>query len=338
MARSSTESPGCLAGVNLPVLRDAYAHDLAPNPRLPAWGCDFTPTWAFRYLALCRSLGMGAVRIWLCEGGEGVRVDARGLVESVRPELLDAIAVLQDGAALLGLRLYWTLLDGNAWRREGDRLTGQVAADPDAAARFAERVAAPIARALRPELTFALEIYNEPESLSAEVHGADGLPWETIVASIATVRGVLHQAIPGVPITCGTQAVFLPGLLAGVAPGRELETAPVDAIDLHVYHPDGGLPSREDLPVGIGALPLWAGECGLSHRGAPDRPGVLIHYLYNARALGYRAVFLWKLEGDQHLVRREPVAGAGEGTEAFSVTALGAEVRDLLTREWGARS
>jgi hypothetical protein len=149
---------------------------------------------------------------------------------------------------------------------------------------------------------------------------------------------VLHEALPGVPVTAGTQAVFLPGLLAGVEPGREVETAPVDAVDLHVYHPDGGLPSREDLPVGIGELPLLAGECGLSHRGAPDRSSYLIHYLYNARALGYRAAFLWKLEGAEHLVRREQVAGAAEGTEAFSVTALGAEVRDLLTREWGARS
>lgn len=328
---------GCLAGVNLPVLRDAYTHDLAPNPRLPDWSCDFSPTWAFRYLALCRSLGLDAVRIWLCEGGEGVRTDRQGRADGVMPELLDAVAAVQDGASLLDLRLYWTLLDGNAWRREGDALTGQVAADLDAATRFAERVAAPIARALRPELTFALEVFNEPESLSAEVHGPDGLPWETIAASITAIRGVLHQALPGVPITCGTQAVFLPGLLAGLEPGREAETAPVDAIDLHVYHPDGGLPPREDLPVDIGELPLWAGECGLSHRGAPDSSGYLIHYLYNARALGYRAAFLWKLEGDQHLVRREQVADAGEGTEAFAVTALGAAVRDLLTREWGAR-
>jgi hypothetical protein len=252
----------------------------------------------------------------------------------VLPELIDAVEAVQDGARLLGLRLAWSLLDGNAWRRNGDALTGLVAADRGEALRFAERVAAPIAGALDPELTFALEVFNEPESLSAEVHGEAGLPWETIVASIKAVRSVLHQAIPGVPVTCGTQAVFLPGLLAGVGPGRE-EEAPVDAVDLHVYHPDGGLPARADLPVDIGRLPLWAGECGLSHRGAPGESGYLTHYLYNARALGYRAVFLWKLEGDQHLVRREQVEGAPEGTEVFSVTGLGAGVRDLLRREWG---
>jgi hypothetical protein len=327
---------GCLAGVNLPVLRGAYNHDLAPNLRYPDWGCEFSPLWAFRYLALCRLLGLGAVRIWLCEDGEGVRTDRAGRAEGVLPELLDAVSAVQDGAELLGLKLAWTFLDGNAWRRNGDVLTGLVAGDRGEALRFAERVAAPVAARLRPATTFALEVLNEPESVSGEVLGPDGLPWETIVASIRVVRGVLHEALPGVPVTCGTQAVFLPGLLAGVGPGREGD-APVDAVDLHVYHPDGGLPSREDLPVDIGSLPLWAGECGLSHRGAPNSSGYLVHYLYNAAALGYRAVFLWKLEGDEHLVRRAPVTGAQPGTEAFSVTAVGAEVRDLLTSdEWAA--
>ena len=52
----------------------------------------------------------------------------------------------------------------------------------------------------------------------------------------------------------GARSWILPGLLAD-----GWQDSPVDAIDLHVYHPDGGLPSREDLPVHIGDLPLWAG-------------------------------------------------------------------------------
>ncbi len=322
--------PPFLAGVNLPVLGGAYNHDLAPNARYPGWPCEFRPVQAYRYLAVCRSLGFRGVRLWLCEDGEGVRLDGRGRPAGPAPELLDAVRAIQDGAGLLDLRLYWTLLDGNSWRRNGDALTGRIAADRGEARRFAELVAAPLAAELRPEATVALEAVSEPESLSAEVVGPEGLSWETIVASVRVMREVLHQARPGVPVTCGTQAVFLPGLLADLAAGGD---APVDAVDLHVYHPDGGLPSRADLPVDIGELPLLAGECGLSDRGAPGRSSYLLHYLYNARALGYGAAFLWKLEGEEHLVTT--TGGADPSRARFASTPLGDQARRLLVDEWG---
>jgi hypothetical protein len=111
--------------------------------------------------------------------------------------------------------------------------------------------------------------------------------------------------------------------------------APVDAIDLHVYHPDGGLPSRSDLPVDIGDLPLWAGECGLSHRRSRAQSGYLLHYLYNARRLGYQAAFLWKLEGEEYLVRRHDEPEPPWTT--FGITSVGGELRHLLRNEWPGR-
>lgn len=318
--------PSLLAGVNLPVLGGAYNHDLAPNERYPSWPCEFHPLLAYRYLVVCRSLGFRAVRLWLCEDGEGVRFDGQGRPAGPMPELLEAVRAIQDGAELLGLRLYWTLLDGNGWQRNGDAMTGRIAADPAEARRFAERVAAPIAAELRPATTVAIEAVNEPESLSAEVVGEGGLSWESIVASVRVLRGVLHEACPGVPVTCGTQAVFLPGLLADLAAGG---SAPVDAVDLHVYHPNGGLPPREDLPVDIGDLPLLAGECGLSDRGTPGRNDYLLHYLHNGRSLGYSAVFLWKLEGEEHLVTTPR-----GGRTRFVSTPLGDGARTLLVDDW----
>ncbi|MFH2005436.1 MAG: hypothetical protein ABI333_02505, partial [bacterium] len=328
-ARAATE---LLAGVNLPYIGDAYNHDLAPNEGFPDWGYEFRPLDAYRYLAICRELGFRVVRIWLCENGEGLRLDGEGRVVGVMEELLRSVRALQDGARLLGLKIYWTLLDGNAWRRNEHATTGQIAADPEQTARFAERVAAAVARQLDPELTFAVEVWNEPESLSEEVEGDRGLPWPTIVRSIRTVREALRQVLPGVPVTSGTQAVFLPGLLADLVAGG---SAPVDAVDLHVYHPTGGLPSRADLPVDIGALPLWAGECGAPERRDAGVKFQRLNYLYNARTLGYEAAFLWKLQGDRHLVRvRERATADGW---CFETTALGSEVRDLLRRQWAER-
>lgn len=313
-----------IAGVNLPVLAGAYGHDLAHSPKRPEWGFEVTPMLAYRYLAMCRVLGFGALRIWLCENGEGVLLDERGRVTGVDPDLLNAVHVLQHGASFSGQKLYWTLLDANAWQHDRCALTRSVASDPDQAARFAELVAAPLAEAMDPDTVFALEVFNEPETLSTEVLGDDGLPWEDLVSSIRTVRSALRGVRPGIPVTSGCQAIFLPGL----ATDGEL---PVDAVDLHVYHHTGGLPSREDLSVPIGDLPLWAGECGTSHE-ADDAgdTSYLVNYLFNARQLGYEAAFLWKLEETLVHWRYDPE----RDSHGFDLLPLAERVQHLLMREW----
>jgi hypothetical protein len=314
-----------LSGVNLPVLADQYNHDLAPNERFPQWGQGLDPVVGFRHLAMCRWLGFQAVRIWLCEDCEGIITDSRGRPTGVRNELLDSVSRLQDGARVSGLRLYWTLLDANSWSHSRDKLTRHIAGDVDASRHFAEVVARPLAERLDSDVTFALEVFNEPESLSLEVEPEVGLPWPDLVRSIREIRSLLHDVVPGVPITAGTQPVFLPGLLAD-----GWQDSPVDAIDLHVYHPDGGLPSREDLPVHIGDLPLWAGECGTAESGDPDRLDYLLHYLWGARDLGYQAAFLWKLDGELTRWREFPE----RQTEGFELLPLGEKARNLLTVEW----
>ena len=315
-----------IAGVNLPVLRGAYGHDLAHSPKRPEWGFEITPMLGYRYLAICRVLGFGLVRIWLCENGEGVLLDDRGRITGVDPDLLNAVHTLQHGAGVGGMRIYWSLLDANAWQHDRCDVTRSVASDPEQAARFADLVAAPLADAMDPSTVFALEVFNEPETLSTEVLGEDGLPWEDLVRSIRTVRSALRSAQPDLPVTAGCQAIFLPGLACDGA-------LPVDAVDLHVYHPTGGLPARADLPVDIGDRPLWAGECGTSHEAADsEETGYLVNYLFNARTLGYDAAFLWKLEETLVKWRRYEELDS----EGFELLPLGERVQDLLTREWRA--
>jgi len=122
-------------------------------------------------------------------------------------------------------------------------------------------------------------------------------------------------------VTAGTQAIFLRGL----ASDGDL---PVDAVDVHVYHPGGGLPGRADLPIDIGDRPLWAGECGTHEEGSVD--GALENFLFNARSEDYEAAFLWKLEGDlvswRHFEDRD--------TDGFEVHPFGSRIRHLLTDTW----
>jgi hypothetical protein len=311
---------GPLFGANVPYLYGDYGHDLAPNPRFPEWPARFDPLTAYRPLIEAKGLGLDAVRTWLLENAEGIVVDGGGRVTGVHPRLLDGIRVLSEAAHLHGLLLYFGLLDGNSWPREGDSITRSILADADQAARFAEHVAAKIAAVLDPRVTLGLEVVNEPESSTGDcIESPDvaPIPWASIGRCITLVKQAV-AAERDVWVTAGTLHVFLPALLGS---GAELT-----AIDVHIYHPEGGLPSRADLIAYAGDHPLLregplvGGELGIPKESGD--PASLCNYVHNARRLGYDAAFLWKLEGDliDTSVARRPW------------TALGAELHDVLGR------
>lgn len=282
-------------GVNLPWLHGSYGHDLAVNEHYPDWGYAFDAAQAEKPFAEARALGFDAVRVWLCENAEGVVTDARGRVCGVHPALLENLGRLSEYAARESLTVYWTLLDANSWKREGDALTHAILTDVDQSARFAEHVAAPIARALDPKTTFALEVLNEPEVMTPACanEGEPAVEWDALGRAIRTI-GDAVRAERAVPITAGTMHVFLDELWrCGAA---------LDAVDVHVYHHDGGLPSVAQLAEHAGdprigvEIPVFGGECGLPQEETPPHAR-LAHYLYNAERDGYAALFLWRLEG-----------------------------------------
>lgn len=308
--------PRALLGVNLPYFYGAYGHDLAPSARFPDWPCSFDLLRAYRPLLEAKSIGLDAVRIWLCEGAEGLLRDERGRLVGPHPMLLDSIRLLEEGAAVAGVRLYWTLLDANAASRDGDELTRGLLTDADESARFAELVVAPIVRRLDPQVLVGLEIVNEPEVLTESCRNIrpdsspPSVPWETLGAMIAQARTAALAERSDLLVTAGTGHAFLPELWRS--------GAGLTAIDIHVYHAEGGLPSREDLSRYVGdeallnpQIPLIAGECGVPKPVHDEH--ALRNYLINADGRGYSAAFLWKLEGDlvQDKVANRPLTGTG---------------------------
>ncbi len=291
-----------LLGVNLPYFFGSYGHDLAPSARYPDWPCDFNLLWAYRPLIEARHLGLEAVRIWLCEGAEGLVLDGQGHVTGPHPRLLESMKMIEEGAALAGVRIYWTLLDANSASRDGDAITRSILVDRDQSARFAERVVAKIAAALDPEVLFGLEIVNEPEVVTANCHDVSpdksvaSVGWDTVGGMIALARKAALAERGDLLVTTGTGHVFLPDLWRS--------GAGLTAIDIHMYHEGGGLPSRDDLARYVGdpaiaghGIPLIAGECGI-HKAEGADPHAMRNYLMNADTNGYAAAFLWKLEGD----------------------------------------
>jgi hypothetical protein len=95
-------------------------------------------------------------------------------------------------------------------------------------------------------------------------------------------------------VTAGTGQVFLPSLWAA-DPG-------LTAVDVHIYHVAGGMPSREELAERtsdpqLAKLPLFCGEAGIPKE-RDSSPDSLVNYIFNTDRLGYDATFLWQLEGD----------------------------------------
>jgi hypothetical protein len=293
--------PRALLGVNIPYFYGAYGHDLAPSARFPDWPCSFDLLRAYRPLLEAKAIGLDAVRVWLCEGAEGLLHDERGRLRGPHPQLLESIALLEEGAAVAGVRIYWSLLDANAASRDGDELTRALLTDPDEGARFAELVVAPIARRLDPRVLVGLEIINEPEVVTEScrdmrpANSLPSIPWERLGAMIAQARAAALAERADLVVTAGTGNAFLPKLWHS--------GAGLTAIDIHVYHAEGGLPSRADLARYVGdpaiaseQVPLIAGECGAPK---PDHDEhALRNYLINADSRSYSAAFLWKLEGD----------------------------------------
>ena len=73
----------CLPGVNLPVFFDAAGYDLAPNALLGTGPRAVDPMHVYRPLLEARAIGFQAVRVWLCERGEGILMDGASIAMGV---------------------------------------------------------------------------------------------------------------------------------------------------------------------------------------------------------------------------------------------------------------
>ena len=191
-------------GINLPYFFDAYGHDLAPNAVIAMGPGEIDPMRIYAALLAARERGFRAVRVWLCEGAEGILMDA-GVISGAHPVLVESVAIIQECASLSGLRLYWTLLDAHSCRRTGDQVSKAILTVRDEAGRFAERVAAPLVRRLDSGLTLAVEVVNEPEALSTEASppGSSTAAWEALGVAIRTIAEAVRAENGKTLVTAG---------------------------------------------------------------------------------------------------------------------------------------
>ncbi|MFK7986464.1 MAG: hypothetical protein AB8I08_10560 [Sandaracinaceae bacterium] len=267
-----------LLGVCAPVLGEHYGHDLAVNPRFPTWPCSFDAMGAARPMALARRLGFGAVRLFLCEGGEGLRLDDEGRVIGVQRRLLESLEILQEAARLHGLYLYPSLLDAGSIEATQDPLTAQILKDPDATSRFAEHVVRPLAAALDPGRTVGLDVLRCPEKVAGDVG------WPAIGRAVKTMGDAARDGAR-LLVTSGTTIDSL-GDLLGASPA-------VDAVDLELDE-DALPPTRASLADRLGDA--WIRTAPLIVGSAPvSGPAPMTALLTAMHDTDVAAAFVWRL-------------------------------------------
>jgi hypothetical protein len=266
-----------LPGVSLPYFFGNYGHDLAPNPSSGLGPHHIDPARIYSPLLRAHELGYRAVRIWLCEGAEGILVN-RGVVTGAHPVLVESIAIIQESAALCGLRLYWTLLDGHSWERAQDMVSRAILTEADHTSRFAELVAAPLASRLDARLTLGVEVVNEPEALMMREAEGSELRHHCGLA-IKNIADAIRSARPGTMVTAGADRAAL-SMLWSSAPA-------LDAIDIHMKT-NQPLPSRAEI----------AEELHLSMRVSESIPligGYRDDLASHPHRGDYNAIFHWRL-------------------------------------------
>jgi hypothetical protein len=242
---------------------------------------DIDPMTIYQSLVKARESGYRALRIWLCEGAEGILLDD-GAISGLHPFLVESVAIIQEAASLGGLKLYWTLLDAHSSERTDDPVSRAILKEQDATSRFAELVAAPLAKRLDPRLTLAVEVVNQPEALITSNTSAaeEFAQWQSCGAAINTIGTAIRSEQTGALVTAGSTRRSLWKLWRS-APG-------LDAIDVHATG-SLPLPSRSEIVRELALSPPWA-------ESIPLIGGCLTSAPFPTRHSDYSAIFRWRLE------------------------------------------
>ncbi|MCA8920234.1 MAG: hypothetical protein KDD82_00415, partial [Planctomycetes bacterium] len=283
-------------GYNQAWIDGSYGHDLTDRFDRGAWE---------RILRRTRVGGGSVVRVWILEGlaKEGVVWDGHR-PEGVEPALLANLRTLAGLAEAEGVRIYWTLLDGNwpdHWPKgiEFERWFNVLNDAYGHGARFRARVLGPILGVLRerPQVNYALDLMNEVQGgVRGHVWPDD---WTGARRFVAAMSGFVHAQAPGLKVTAsGGHHTAAWDLLRGRFDGLGL-----DFYDVHAYSDRGKIPFGRFVArhARCKGLPIVLGEFG-QKRAELDpalQARVVRGMLADAKRLGFSAAFAWRLEDAQ---------------------------------------
>lgn len=234
--------PMFVAGVVASSLDGSLAHDLGKNPFSPDKPAAYTDEKADLALELLSKIGVKTIKLTLFDGGEGLVVDAAGLVTGLDPDFVKNLQALAARARAKKLTLYFALSD--RWK---DLALRNPLLDEDARRAYLEHAVTPVTRLLKEsDAVLAIDIHSGIEKELAIKEGEPGATWDQVRAFITAVREAIKKEDPTALVTCSSDAGQT-SLSAG-----KFKDLGLDYYEIEVRHDDGEVPEvpgEIDLPV-----------------------------------------------------------------------------------------
>lgn len=263
----------------------------------------FDPAAVDRLMQTVRASGGSVVRLWAFEGREKegcVFQDRYTRTIGLKPGFLDHVAAVNDSARRHGVKVYWTVFDGNWFWDRGDRFAYihyNILNDRFGETGDFERAAlGPFLDVLAryPDVVYALDLMNEVQGSMHHWFWSDG--WAGAQRWIRREAAFCHARVPWLRVTASAGwHTAVDDLVA-----RRFSGLGLDFYDLHLYNDTGEIPRAASLRyLSIATRrPIVLGEFGQRKEARDDALQTRITgaFLRNARAWGFKGALAWRLD------------------------------------------
>lgn len=279
-----------IVGANLPWTGDVndgdgyFYNDLAVNPHVPGWGCEYSSSTMNTYLAALHSMGVTVVRFWINTDDQGCTLDGNGLVTGVTPLFWSNMDNLVSLASSNQISLYLTLNEGRV-----DWLTNSAMASA-----YKTNCLIPLVQRYKGSSgVFGLDLMNEIDGQVAGNDGnysSSGATWAQAQAYISSLAAAVHSNDSNRLVSCSTGWHQWNNL--GYFKGLGL-----DFYDFHYYADTISPPTVASLGMD---KPVYIGECGQDGSDTTWSDSIQsnceLEALNNAHGGGYAGVSIWSYQ------------------------------------------
>ncbi len=293
LAQPAPGSPFAV-GYNQAWIDQSFGRDLTAS---------FDPAAVERLMRTVRDSGGSVVRLWAFEGRqkEGcVFQDRYTRTIGLEPGFLDHVAAVNDSARRHGVKVYWTVFDGNWFWDRGDRwafIHYNILNDRFGETGDFERAAlGPFLDVLAryPDVVYALDLMNEVEGSMHHWFWPDG--WEGARRWVRREAAFAHARLPWLRVTASAGwHTAVDDLTA-----RRFSGLGLDFYDLHLYNDTGAIPRAASLRYLSASTrrPIVLGEFGQAREARDDalQARTTRAFLANARAAGFAGALAWRLD------------------------------------------
>lgn len=270
---------------------------------------DFSKTLdAYKRVFLnCKAIGYDAVKIWLFENMDGIRVSKSGDILGFDDSFMNNFKSIMDLAQQIGMPLDITLTPHQETLLKSEYGYGsdslmlyntltQFVVNPEYREHYIDRIIKPLCQEINTnyrDTLLSVTVYCEPEGDSyAEGDEVSdnylyGTSWDILKDYMNDVAECLHKNLPHIPVTA----------TSGWNPYKtyRYNDIDLDVVGVDVYNNTAELPSPETSMVN---KPMWLTEFGPDNSaGYNHDDGFQVSYMMafynNAKSAGYTGAFFW---------------------------------------------